>query len=86
MSLSVSLDQGPQLGGLTGYGTSGPDYRDEAIILSKELIHEYGYTQVWKAKLGVDSMKRITEAGKGSDDEESWRQPKITGEGPDTRV
>jgi hypothetical protein len=35
--------------------------QSEAGIISKELIHEYGYTQVWKAELSRDMFRFITE-------------------------
>jgi hypothetical protein len=35
--------------------------QSEAGIISKELIHEYGYTQVWKAELSRDMFRMITE-------------------------
>jgi hypothetical protein len=62
----------------------GSESNDEAFFVSKQLIHEYGYTQVWKVELEVDTLKRISVTN--GDGGESSRQNKTVEERPDIRV
>lgn len=52
-------------------------------IISKELLHEYGYTQVWKADLSRHVLQTITEGAiaQGEEGSRESRSPEASSAG-----